>query len=311
MRCGALGAVLVGVAVVQVAADVAAGNLQLRAHQRDHDVREVLAHAGLGGEGVFDGRVGLGGLRFVVEVFVELGVQLVQGAEGIAVAAQAQMFAEVLELGSEACEFAGQQHLPEVALVDQAVELVPRAGRQRLRHLVMRGHLDQRLRHDDELAVQAGDVEVMHVIREMVAIAEDAAAGADGEVKGQAALLHIGARVHARLHDAFAHRGLVEKLRQMADRVIHRYLQFSSWSLHTASAWCTQLKGQRKSHPRCQRSCWCQTIAGRSVDRMRGHQQLQPELMGVRHAQQELARCTLRELRHEKDAERRLADPRP
>ena len=72
--CGALGAVFVGVTVVEIAADIAAGDLQLGADERDHDVGEILADAGLGGEGVLDGRVSLGGLRLVVEVFVELGV---------------------------------------------------------------------------------------------------------------------------------------------------------------------------------------------------------------------------------------------
>jgi hypothetical protein len=72
--------------------------------------------------------------------------------------------------------------------------------------------------------VLAGDIEVMDVVGEVVAVGEDATAGAYGEVEGEAALLGVGARVHARLHDAFADGGLIEKLGEMTDGVIHRSL---------------------------------------------------------------------------------------
>ena len=70
----------------------------------------------------------------------------------------------------------------------------------------------------------AGDVEVVDVVGEVVAVAEDAAARADREMEGEAALMGVGARVHARLHDAFADGSLVEELGQMADGVVHQSL---------------------------------------------------------------------------------------
>jgi len=155
---------------------------------------------------------------------VELGVELVEGAERVVLAADVEVLAEVFELGGELCEFTGEEHLPEVALVDEAVEFVPGAVGEGLRDFVMDGHLDERFGDDDELAVLAGDVEVVDVIGEVVAVREDATSRADGEMKGEAPLLGVGARVHARLHDAFADGSLVEKLGQMADRVVHRSL---------------------------------------------------------------------------------------
>jgi hypothetical protein len=100
-------------------------------------------------------------------------------------------------------------------------------------------HLDEGFGDDDKLTMLAGDVKVVDVVGEVVAVAEDATAWAHRKVKGKAALLSIGARVHTRFHDAFAHGRLVKELGQMADGVIHRsllhmliYVHFSatSWS---------------------------------------------------------------------------------
>ena len=73
--------------------------------------------------------------------------------------------------------------------------------------------------------VLAGNIEVLHVVAEVVAIAEDAAAGADGERKGEAVLVEVGARVHARLHDALADGVRVAEAGEVADGVeIHGQL---------------------------------------------------------------------------------------
>ena len=218
---GALGPILVGVAVVEVAADVAAGNLELRAYERDHDVGEVLADACLGGEGDLDGGVGLGGLRLVVKVLAELGIELVECAERIIRTSNAEVSAKVFELGGELGKLAREKHLPEVTLVDEAVELFPGAGAQGLRHFGMFRHLDEGFGDDDKLTMLAGDVKVVDVVGEVVAVAEDATAWAHRKVKGKAALLSIGARVHAGLHHALADRVAIEELGEMADRVVH------------------------------------------------------------------------------------------
>src|ERR1035441_617857 len=66
-----------------------------------------------------------------------------------------------------------------------------------------------------------GNVEVVYLVRQVIAVAEDAAARAYGEVKRQAALVLVRPRMHARLHHALAHRVGIKKLRQMPNRIVH------------------------------------------------------------------------------------------
>ena len=65
----------------------------------------------------------------------------------------------------------------------------------------------------------AGDVKVVHVVAEMIVVGEYAAPGAYGERKGEAMLLAVGARVHARLHDALADAAGVAEAGEVADGV--------------------------------------------------------------------------------------------
>jgi hypothetical protein len=84
-----------------------------------------------------------------------------------------------------------------------------------------RHDFDKGLRHDNKLRMLAWDVEVVHVVGEVVPIAEGATAWADGEVKGETALRIVAAWMHPRLHHAFTYRVAIEELREMANRVIH------------------------------------------------------------------------------------------
>jgi hypothetical protein len=207
--------------VEKVTADVAAGDAQLGAHQRDHDVREVLADAGVGGEREVDRRIHLGRLGLVVEVFVDLLVQLVQHHQRVVPALHVKLIGERIERRRWRGKLAGEEHLPVVALFDHAVELGPGVGREEGGNLRRRRDLHQRLGHDHQLAVLPRDVEVVDLVGQMVAVAEDAATRAHREMKRQAALVLVGARMHARLHHALAYRVGVEELGEMADRVIH------------------------------------------------------------------------------------------
>src|ERR1700737_4054862 len=65
------------------------------------------------------------------------------------------------------------------------------------------------------------DIEVMHIVCKMVSIAEDPAPWAHRKMKSQTTLILIAARMHPRLHHALADLVAVQKLRQMANRVIH------------------------------------------------------------------------------------------
>ena len=79
--------------------------------------------------------------------------------------------------------------------------------------------LDDGLGDNDELTVLAGNVEMMNIIAKVVAVGEDAASRADGERKSQAVLLRVGARMHARFHDAFADRLRIAIAREVPDGI--------------------------------------------------------------------------------------------
>ena len=116
-------------------------------------------------------------------------------------------------------KLAGQQHLPVVAGFDHGVEGLPRIGREKAGHVGQGLLFDDGFGDDDELVVFAGNVEVLDVVAEVVAIGEDAAARADGERKGEAVLVGVGARVHARFHDALADGLRVAEAREVPDGV--------------------------------------------------------------------------------------------
>jgi len=103
-----------------------------------------------------------------------------------------------------------------------AVDALGRRERQRLL-------LDDRFGNDDKLIVLAGNVEVLHIVALMIAVAEDAAARADGEREVEAMLVRVRARVHARFHDALADGARIAETSQVSNRIkIHvRCLRFS------------------------------------------------------------------------------------
>jgi hypothetical protein len=121
--------------------------------------------------------------------------------------------------GVSTAKVRGQQHLPVVAGFDQLVERLPGVGRQKAGTSGSDLLLDDRLGDDDQLVVLAGNVEVLHVVAQVVAIAEDAAARADRERKREAVLVGVGARVHARLHDALADGLRVAEARKVPDGI--------------------------------------------------------------------------------------------
>ncbi len=177
-------------------------------------MREVLADTGLVGEGEVDGGVHLGGLGLVVEVLVDLLIELMQDHQRIVTAMDVEGAGEVFERIGRLGELAWEQHLPEVTLFHQMIELGPGVGREEGGNPRGGLNLDEGFGHDDQLRMLAGNVEVMDVVGEVVAVAEDTTARADGEVKGETALILVAARVHTRLHHAFADGIAVEELGQ-------------------------------------------------------------------------------------------------
>ena len=65
----------VAAVMMQVAAHIAAWNPQVT-HQRDHDVREILANALTGSQGIFYGRIHRGALLAVGKLFIKIRIQL-------------------------------------------------------------------------------------------------------------------------------------------------------------------------------------------------------------------------------------------
>ncbi len=220
---GGAGAVGFGVgdAVGEVSGDVAAGDSELGPNEGDHDVGEVLADAFAGFEGVVDGGVDVGGAGDVVEVAEDALVELMEEHEGVVAATDIEVEGELVEERGGGAELGGEEELPVVAFGDDGVEVGPGVGGEEAGDLEGGLDFDEGLGDDDELAVLAGDVEVVDVVAEVVAVGEDAATGADGEVEGEAALVGVGAGVHAGLHHGLADGVFVEEFCQVADGVEH------------------------------------------------------------------------------------------
>ena len=214
---GAVGLLLA--AVGEITGDVAAGEVEPGPDEGGHDVGKVLTDALAVLEGDVDGGVDLGGAGDVVEVFVEAGVELVEEAQGVVSAAEVESDGEVVEEGRGVGELAGGEELIEVALGGDLVEVGPGRGGERGGDDGGGLDLDEGFGDDDELGVLAGDVEVVDVVGEVVSVGEDAAAGADGEMEGEAALVGVRARVHASLHHGFGDGLGVEELGKVADGV--------------------------------------------------------------------------------------------
>ena len=194
--------------------------MRLGADQGDHDVGEVLADAFVGGEGDVDGGVDLGGEGDVVKVAVEAFVELAEDGEGVVAAAEVEAGGEFFKERGGLAELGGGEELVEVALGGDVVEVVPgRRGAGRRGMMDGGGDFDEGFGDDDELGVLAGDIEVVDVVGEVVSVGEDAAAGADGEMEGEAALVGVRARVHAGLHHGFGDGLGVEELGEVTDGV--------------------------------------------------------------------------------------------
>ena len=161
--------------------------------------------------------------RYIVEPVIERGIQLAQQHQGIVAAPHIQQFRQIEQRGRGFGELARQHHLGEIPQSDQRVQFVPRSGPERLRNLGQWLLFDQRLGHHHQLRVLPRNIEVMDVVAQVIAIGENPATGADRQGKREAALIVVAARVHARLHEAFAYLVRIQELGQMPYQIkIHR-----------------------------------------------------------------------------------------
>src|SRR5215469_8443773 len=106
-------------------------------------------------------------------------IQLAQQHHRIVAADNVEVARKIVQGGRGAGVFAGKKHLPVIAFGDESIEFAPGVRCEEIWDLSERLVLDKRLGDDDELLVLAGNVEVVNVVAEVVAIGENAAAGAD------------------------------------------------------------------------------------------------------------------------------------
>ena len=206
--------------MIEVAADVPAGDAQLP-DQRDHDVREVLAHPLAHAQRVVGGRVDAGALRDVLERPVDARVDLAQQGERIAPPADIPLAGQLEQERRRTGEGAGHQRLPEVALSDLSIQGGPRSGIERVRESRRWAELDVRLRGDHQLAVADRDVERVDDVAQVVLVGETARLRLDAQRKIQAALHPLGARMQADLHDGLADRCMIAEAGDVPDAVFH------------------------------------------------------------------------------------------
>ncbi len=126
---------------------------------------------------------------------------------------------------SRSCKLTREQKLPVVSLLHHRVQIRPSVRSQKRWDLDCRLNLHQAFRNDHQLPMLPGDVEMMHMVRQVVPIAEHPAPRTHRKMELKTALLLIAARVHARLHHAFAHRTVIQEFRQMPNRIKHPILQ--------------------------------------------------------------------------------------
>jgi len=115
----------------------------------------------------------------------------VEEHEGVVAAAEVEGVGEGFEAGGGGAELGGEEELPKIALMDGVVDVVPGVGREEAGDVEGGLDFDEGFGDDDELAVLAGDVEVMDVVGEVVSVGEDATAGGDREMEGEAALAGV------------------------------------------------------------------------------------------------------------------------
>ena len=159
------------------------------AQQGNHGVCEVLADAAATDDGFVDGRVDTGRAGDVFEVVEEALIEFLHEHQGIITSADSHLRCQQRKSRRFDNELARQQHLPVIAGFDHRVECIPRIGREKAGNVGHRLLFNNGLSHDDELIVLAGNIEVVDIVAEVIAIREDAAARTDGERKGKAVLV--------------------------------------------------------------------------------------------------------------------------
>src|SRR3569833_595326 len=209
-------------AAIEITGDVP-GRDPHEAKQGDHGVGEILAYSATVGDGFVDGGVHAGGAGHVLEELEKTLIKFLDQHEWIISAGHLEIAGKVEQGWAFDCELAGQDHLPVVAGIDHGIKGLPGIGRQKTGDFSHGLLFDNGLGNDDELIMLSGNIEMVHVVSEVIAVGEDAAPWADGKRESKAMLLSIGAGMHPRLHNALADRARIAIAREMPYGVeVHR-----------------------------------------------------------------------------------------
>ena len=146
------------------------------AHQRDHDVRKILADALMGLQRIVDRRIDARGVRRVVEIFVDRGIDFLQQRQRIAAPLELKFVAQAEKHFRWLRVVARKQHFPIIAVRDQFIEFAPGALLD-VFDVEARKHVDGGFGDDFDGIVLAGNVEVVHGVAIEIAETETVAAG--------------------------------------------------------------------------------------------------------------------------------------
>jgi hypothetical protein len=193
-------------------------------------VREILADPLARAEAGLDRRVDRRALAHVGERVVDAGADVAHQRQRVAAVrlVEPELAGQRVEQRRAARVLARHQHLPEIAFADDAGEIRPGGGRQRRRQLRHRFEVDQRVGDDRQLAVVLRQVEVVHLVAEMILERKDPGPRVDREPEGEAALHRLAERVHPHFHHALPDRPAVAETGEMTNRVEHQPPQLSN-----------------------------------------------------------------------------------
>jgi hypothetical protein len=220
MSCTFRRTVLLVGARVHITANVAAGNFHM-ADQRGHDMSKVLADAFARFDSMVDGRIHAGGFGRIFEPLINGDVQLPQERKRIIAAADAEWFNQAQQPLARLREGAGHEHFPIVASRHFCIERIPGFTRERDRQFRGRLDFDQRLGHNAELEMFAGNIEMMDGVAMIIPVHMDPGFWIHEELEREAALLGFGARVHTHFHQAFTDWRSITEPREVADGIKH------------------------------------------------------------------------------------------
>ncbi len=190
-------------------------------HQRDHDVRKVLAYALARPQRIINRGIHTRRTRLVNEVLEDAHLDLPQHRHRIITAHHMQLRRQFHQQRTRLRIVAWHQHFPIVVARHRLVDLVPHVRTYLLRPGRERLHFDQRRCGDSQILVPRRNIEVMHDVAEVVVILKHARPRRHIEMERQAVLGPLRAGMQSHFHRCLADGVRIPELRLVLDRVVH------------------------------------------------------------------------------------------